>query len=105
MSEKLPQEVQQAKEKGDEVLQLTGEDERCYFFKKPGRKDMDRYLSMAAKGKVSAAVQNLVAELAIKPTAEELRKEFVDSPGRMVALSNALQQAVGLNEDFTAKKL
>lgn len=101
----LPQEVKDALEKGSEVLVLTGEDDSLYFFKKPKQMDLNRFLGTSGKGKVAVAVKNLIFDLAVKPTSSELKEEFKDKPGRMVALNNALQTEVGLNEDFAVKKL
>ena len=102
--EALPKEVIEAKNAGP-VLQLTGEDDSLYFFKKPGKPDINRYLASAAKGKLASAVQNLVYDLAVHPNREDLKRKFDKKPGLIVALNNALQNAVGLNEDFDVKKL
>ncbi|MBW2596987.1 MAG: hypothetical protein JRC93_13680 [Deltaproteobacteria bacterium] len=102
--ETLPQEVVDAKNKGG-VLKLTGEDDNVYFFKSPGKSDINRYLSLAAKGKLAAAVQNLVFDLAVCPARTDLKTRFDKKPGLMIALNNALQNAVGLNEEFEVKKL
>jgi len=105
MSEKLPQSVIDAQTAQKTVLVLTGDNEEKYYFQKPGSKDIERYIATATKGKPVQAVRNLVVELAIHPIGVELAKEFVENPGRMVALNSALQASVGMNEDFTAKKL
>lgn len=102
--EKLPKAVSEAKDAGNEILELTGED-KTYYFTQPGKKDMERFLGTAAKGKLAMAAQNLVMEKALCPSAEELKLEFEAMPGRMVALNNALQTAIGLNEEFGVKKL
>jgi hypothetical protein len=102
---KLPQVVQEAVKAGKPVLQLTGEDDRQYFFLKPNKADMSRFIASTAKGKLVQAVNNLIMEKALYPAADELEKEFVDFPGRMVALNNELQAAIGMNEDFSTKKL
>lgn len=102
--EKLPKAVIDAKNAGKEILELTG-DEQVYYFEKPGKKDLERFLGTAAKGKLAMAAQNLVIEKALAPSAEELKSEFEQFPGRMVALNNALQTVLGLNEEFSVKKL
>ena len=102
--ENLPKEVLDAQKNGP-VLVLTGEDDSVYFFKKPAKPDMNRYLASAAKGKLAAAVQNLVYDLAVYPDRDELKRKFDKKPGLIVALNNALQNAVGLNEEFDVKKL
>lgn len=99
----LPQEVIEAK-KTAPVLELEGES-RTYYFKKPGKADISRYLASAAKGKLTQAVQNMVFELAVHPAKAELQNEFEERPGLLVALNNALQNAVGINEEFNVKKL
>lgn len=101
---KLPAAVVEAQGKCQQILELNL-DEKFYYFRKPGSPEMSRFMTTAAKGKIPLAVQGLVAELAIAPTAEELAAEFKEMPGRVVALSNALQGAVGLNEDYAVKKL
>lgn len=104
MDKKFPQKVEDAKKAGKQVLELEG-DERTYYFVQPDKKHFERFLGTATKGKVSQAAKNLVMETAIHPTADELVVEFEEKPGRMVALCDALQQAVGLKEDFSVKKL
>ncbi len=101
----LPKEVTDAQDNGDTVLLLTGENDEKYYFKKPKPMHLNRFLATSGKGKIAAAVKNLIFELAVKPTESELKTEFKDKPGRMVALNNALQTEIGLNEDFTVKKL
>ena len=101
---KLPPAVVEAQSKNQQILELTGE-EKTYYFRKPGRPELNRFMTDASKGKIAQGVQNLVSELAIAPSAEELKAEFEEKPGRMVALNNALQTAIGMNEDFTTKKL
>lgn len=105
MSNALPQAVQDAQKAGRVILELTGEDEQKYYFERPGAKDIERFIATATKGKAVLAVKNLVTEKAIHPSGDELIVEFRDNPGRMVALNSALQASVGMNEDFTAKKL
>jgi hypothetical protein len=100
----LPEAVTEAQAKG-KVLELTGEDGAKYYFKEPGRAVIDRYLGSAAKGKITTGLRNLVFDLAVFPDAAELTDRFEQKPGLVVALSNALQNAVGLNEEFAAKKL
>ena len=105
MAKELPKAVQAAQTAGKTVLELTGDNDEKYYFEKPGAKDIERFIATATKGKATQAVRNLVTEKAIHPTGEELSAEFKENPGRMVALNSALQAAVGMNEDFTAKKL
>lgn len=100
----LPKEVNEAKAKGP-VLELTGEDGKEYYFRKPGKMEMDRYLASAAKRKLAQAARNLVFDLAIIPNRDEIKNMFEEKPGLMVALSNSLQESVGLNEEFEVKKL
>jgi hypothetical protein len=101
----LPTAVQAAVATGKPVLRLTGEDDRSYYFHKPGKLEVERFIGTATKGKAVQAAKNLVLELAIFPTSDELLKEYQEHPGRMVALNNALQASVGMNEDFVTKKL
>lgn len=101
----VPEAVKAEIKKGTAVLSLTGENEEQYYFKKPGQVDMNRFLATSSKGKLAVAVRNLVYELAIHPSAEALKREFVGKPGRVIALNNALQTEIGLNEDYTVKKL
>ncbi len=101
----IPDAVRIEMEKGTAVLVLTGENEERYYFKKPGQVDMNRFLGTSSKGKLAMAVRNLVYDMAIHPGAEALKREFVGKPGRVIALNNALQTEIGLNEDYTVKKL
>ena len=101
----MPDAVKKAIEAGDEVLLLTGENDEEYYFKRPKTMDINRFLGTSSKGKLAAAVRNLVFEQAISPSADELRIEFRTKPGRVVALNNALQTEIGLNEDYAVKKL
>lgn len=100
-----PTEVVEAKKKGTIVLELTGEDGDKYYFRKPNKADMNRYLAGAATGKLASAVTNLVYGLAIHPAQDELEKRVEERPGLMVALNNAIQNAIGLNEEFHVKNL
>jgi hypothetical protein len=100
----LPKTVTDAKAAG-KVLELTGETGDKYYFRLPSRSDIDRYLASAAKGKITSGLRNLVLGLAVEPTSDALSDRFEQQPGLVVALSNALQNAVGLNEEFTSKKL
>lgn len=101
----VPAAVKEAIEKGFTVLILTGENDEEYYFKRPATMDMNRFLAQSSKGKLATAVKNLVFDMAIAPSAADLKREFKDKPGRVVALNNALQTEVGLNEDYTVKKL
>lgn len=100
----LPEAVIKAQETG-KVLELTGEDGAVYYFRFPSRNDIDRYLASAAKGKITAGLRNLVLGLTVTPDSGALSNLFEQKPGLVVALSNSLQNAVGLNEEFTSKKL
>jgi len=101
----LPEEVMEAKKKGMEIFELTGEDEKKYYLRKPSPADMNRYLAGAAKGKLASAVTNLIFDLAIYPSRAELESRFKEMPGLMVALNNSVQTAIGMNEEFVTKNL
>jgi hypothetical protein len=101
----LPVSVTAAMAAGKNVLELTGEDDKKYYLEKPNSADIANFISTATKGKPVQAVKNLVISKAIHPTGEELAEEFKENPGRMVALNSPLQASVGMNEDFTVKKL
>jgi len=105
MSKALPQAVQDAQKAGKTVLELTGDDDKKYYFVKPGTKDIERFIATATKGKAFSAVKTLVLEKALSPSADELSREYEENPGKMVALNDALQSAVGMREDFAVKKL
>jgi hypothetical protein len=105
MPYELPPAVIAAQTAGKTVLELTGDDDQKYYFEKPNAKDIERFIATATKGKATLAVKNLVIEKALAPSGEELAAEFRENPGRMVALNSALQASVGMNEDFTTKKL
>ena len=100
-----PEAVRAALAAGKTVLELTGENDEAYYFEKPGQQDMNRFLATSGKGKLAQAVKNLVFDKAIYPAADELQRQFRDKPGRIVALNNALQTEIGLNEDYAVKKL
>jgi len=102
---KLPQQVLDAQAAGKTVLQLTGDDDKAYFFTKPGRQEIERFIGTATKGKAAQAAKNLVLEMALFPTSDQLIQEYNENPGTMVALNNALQASVGMNQDFVTKKL
>ncbi|HOS77608.1 MAG TPA: hypothetical protein PLL15_06155 [Syntrophales bacterium] len=103
--QELPKVVVEAQAAGKTILVLTGDDGRTYYFLKPGGKDIERFIATAVKGRAALAARNLVLEMALSPNSAEVAKEFEETPGRMVALNNALQAAVGMNEEFNAKKL
>lgn len=100
----LPASVIEAKKAG-KVIELTGEDGSKYYFKEPTRTVLDRYLAAAAKGKITSGLRNLVFDLAVEPDSAGLETRFNEKPGMLVAISNALQNAIGLNEEFGVKKL
>ena len=101
----LPKEVTEAIQRGVKIFELTGEDDEKYYLRKPGKSDINRYLAGAAQGKLANATTNLVYDLAIHPSRDELERQFKEMPGRMVALNNSVQTAIGMNEGYTVKKL
>ncbi len=101
----LPQKVQELTDKGIVVLELLGEDGQKYYFRKPGRQDLNRYLAGVQKQKLARATTDLVYDILVHPSREELERMFDDKPARMLALNNAIQTEIGLNEDFDVKKL
>ncbi|BCS55198.1 hypothetical protein [Geobacter sp. SVR] len=104
-STSVPQVVNEAIQAGKKILELTGEDGKIYYFLKPTVLDMKRFIGTVTKGKTFQAVNDLLFEKAISPTKAELEAEFEDMPGRMVALNNELQSAIGMNESLSTKKL
>lgn len=105
MANELPKVVLDAQAKGKTILELTGEDDKKYYFEKPNREDINKFIATATKGKPAQAVRNLVIEKAIHPPGAELANEFNENPGKMVPINSALQAAVGMNEEYIAKKL
>ncbi len=104
MKKILPEAVIEAQKNGD-VLELTGDDGQPLYFKKANKADLNRYLGLTMKKKLSQATQNLVFDTAIYPDKAALEKMFEEQPGRMVALCQGLTEAIGLSEDFAVKKL
>ena len=102
----LPGAVQKAKDKGIAIIVLTDSDtEEEFYFKKPARPDMSRFMAKAARQKVAQAVDELVTTTILSPSTEELRLLTKEQPGLMYTLNNALQSELGINRDFTVKKL
>jgi len=101
----LPSEVITEQEKGTKVLMLTGEDEGKIYFRYPKKPQINRFLSSSMKGKTSTAVENLLQDLVIYPKYKDLKQQNEHKPMRMIAISNALQEELGLTEDFSVKKL
>ncbi|BCS54562.1 hypothetical protein [Geobacter sp. SVR] len=102
--EQLPKAAQDAITAGKKILELTGEDGRTYYFQKPTVLDMKRFIGTVTKGKTFQAVNDLLFEKALHPTKDQLEAEFEEMPGRMVALNNELQSAIGMNETLSTKK-
>lgn len=105
MAPTLPKLVIDAQTAGKTVLELSGDSDEKLYFEKPKSVDIERFIATATKGKATQAVRNLVISLAIYPSGDELAERFKENPGQMVAINSALQASVGMNEDFTAKKL
>jgi len=101
----IPSEVLQEQNKGTKILQLTGEDDGVIYFRMPKKPQINRFLSSSMKGKTSTAVENLLQDLVIYPSYNDLKQLNADKPMRMIAISNALQESLGLTEEFAVKKL
>lgn len=102
----LPEKVREAKEAGKAVYVLEdSENGELFYFYKPGRADMSRFMAKAARQKIAAAVDELVDTTIIYPDAAELTEKVKAQPGLKYALNNALQGELGINREFSVKKL
>ncbi len=105
MSE-LPEKVKVAKEKGIAVFALEDEETKePFYFSKPSRAHMSRFMAKAARQKIAAAVEELVDSTILHPDKETLAAAVKEQPGLKYALNNALQAELGINREFNVKKL
>lgn len=74
------------------------------YFKKPERKDLSRLAKEMMKDSFKA-VNNLVFGCLLHPAAEVVKKSFDEEPGCAIRVAGKLQEVIGLDRDFTVKKL
>lgn len=107
MAENLPEEVKKAKENGDKILVLSGENGEKLYFKKPtaiyGDMVFDRLTTNT--GSKSSLMREIVLGLVIFPTKLELKKQFDTQPFLHVAISNKIFEGTGMNKDFLVEEL
>lgn len=84
------------------------EDEKAkpmvFYFKKPGRTNLSRYIKDAMKNAYKA-MYNLTFDCLLYPDRDAVTKLIEEKPGLIVALGNELQEIIGVNQDFFSKKL
>jgi len=79
-------------------------EEMLFVFKKPGRAALSRYIK-GAMSDAYRAMYNLVFDCLLYPDKDLLMKMLEDKPGLIIALGNELQELVGVNQNFTSKRL
>ncbi|GAB6100439.1 hypothetical protein JCM16358_23180 [Halanaerocella petrolearia] len=85
-------------------VDFEGGEEMVFIFKKPGRSELGRYLKTAMTD-AYRAMHNLVFDCLVYPEKDVVVKMVEEEPGLIVALGNELQDLVGINKNFTRKKL
>lgn len=85
-------------------VDFDGGKEMVFIFKKPGRSELGRYLKTAMSD-AYRAMHNLVFDCLVYPEKDVVVKMVEEEPGLIVALGNELQDLVGINKNFTRKKL
>ncbi|MDI3547886.1 MAG: hypothetical protein PWR10_1538 [Halanaerobiales bacterium] len=75
-----------------------------FYFKKPGRTNLSRYIKDAMKNAYKA-MYNLTFDCLLYPDRDAVTKLIEEKPGLIIALGNELQEIIGVNQDFFSKKL
>jgi hypothetical protein len=107
----LKQKIEGFKEQYGTVYEIAADvgfeeeaDEMLFVFKKPGRAALSRYIK-GAMNDAYRAMYNLVFDCLLYPDRDLLMNMLEDKPGLIVALGNELQELVGVNQNFTSKRL
>jgi len=106
------EQIEQWKKEYGDVYQLTGDVDteedlgasQVFYFRKPGRKDLSRFVKEMAKD-MYKATNNLVYGCLLYPSADVVRKMAEEKPGLILALGGELQKIIGSSQDFLSKKL
>jgi len=102
----IPEIVKKEQEAGRKVLMITSDDgEMRFFFKLPKKAQLDRFLTKSMKGKTTSAVEGLIQDLILEPDYNTFKQLSSEKPMRLIAISNVLQEELGLNEEYAVKKL
>jgi hypothetical protein len=92
-----------------DVYELPSDDEETpltVYCRRPSRQHLTRYMkTVSLKSDIVTAGQNLLKDTMLYPDMEKLNPLFTEKPGLLMTLSSALQDTVGLNVHFLARKL
>jgi len=103
---KLPGVVQDYMDAGREIMVIESEDEtERFYFKKPNKAQIDRYLTKAQKGKVIGAIDGLIQDTILYPKFIQFKAAVNEKPMRKVALIDSMLEDLGVKEEFSVKKL
>ena len=75
-----------------------------FFFKKPSRPNLSRYIKEAMKNAYKA-MYNLTFDCLLYPDRDAVSKLVQEKPGLIIAIGNELQEIIGVNQDFFSRKL
>lgn len=112
VTNKLDELKKQWKNQYDEVYEIAAENDLekedneplVFFFKKPGKSNLSRYIKDAMKNAYKA-MHNLTFDCLLYPDRDVVSKLIEERPGLIIALGNELQEIIGVNQDFFSKKL
>lgn len=103
-----PEEIARWKAEHGEVYEIGTETEDgrrlAFIFKKPGRVALSHFARTATKDTLKA-LNNLVFDCLLWPSADQVRAIMDEKPGYLIGLGGKLQELTGLNEDFFAGRL
>ena len=106
ITKQLPDIVNNYIDTGREVMVLDSEDEtERFYFKKPIKPQIDKYLTKAQKGKVISAIDGLIQDTILYPKFNEFKTIVSNKPMRKVALIDSMLEELGVKEEFSVKKL
>jgi len=96
-----PKVVQEAREKGVQIIHLANDKYGDFYFKKPTKADIKRMFDASTQGNMSTAMEMAIKNAIIYPEKIEFEKLLEDKPGLFIQLFNKLYENVGLGENFS----
>ncbi len=90
---------------GEKLVHATGHDldtDQNYdmVYVRPSANHLARYMQMSQSQNAFAAGKRLCLDLTVKPTKQELRRQFEREPGLVVSLTGDMLQSVGGGINF-----
>ena len=90
-----------------DVYEISSESEELplvLYFRKPSRQHLSRFIKSLTNDALRAQ-QTLVADTLIFPDMDKLQPLFTEKPGLIIPIGTQLQEIVGTNNSFLAKRL